>query len=95
MADLDDVLGRIKARADTAYCHYIGLLRRDVCLGQKIKFELHSFGETELNAHCEAAEVLGKHRAFHEILKMIRDSMAEESEISSLADTYVVQIKEG
>ena len=70
-----DVLERMRARADNAYCDYIGQLRRDECLGWEIKVERQEFGEAELKAHCAAAENLGRHRALHEAAKMLEEAL--------------------
>ena len=72
---LTDVLERMRARADNAYCDYIGQLRRDECLGWEIKVERQEFGEAELKAHCAAAENLGWHRALHEAAKMLEEAL--------------------
>lgn len=70
---LTDVLERMRARADNAYCDYIGQLRRDECLGWEIKVERGKFGEAELKAHCAAAEKLGRHRALHDAANMLAE----------------------
>ena len=74
-SELTDVLERIRARADNAYCDYIGQLRRDECLGWEIKVERGNFGEAELKAHCAAAEKLGRHRALHEAANMLDEML--------------------
>ena len=73
LSDLTAVLERMRARADNAYCDYIGQLRRDECLGWEIKVEREKFGEAELKAHCAAAEKLGRHRALHEAANMLAE----------------------
>ena len=75
LSDLTDVLERMRARADNAYCDYIGQLRRDECLGWEIKVERGKFGEEELKAHCAAAEKLGRHRALHEAANMLEEAL--------------------
>ena len=72
---LTEVLARMRARADNAYCDYINQSRRDECLGWEIKAERGRFGEAELKAHCAAAEKLGRHRALHEAAKMLDDAL--------------------
>jgi hypothetical protein len=72
-SELTDVLERMRARADNAYCDYIGQLRRDECLGWEIKVERGKFGEAEMKAHCAAAEKLGRHRALHEAANMLAE----------------------
>ena len=69
------LLDRLQARADNAYCDYIGLCRRDECLGWEAKVEKQIFGEAELKAHCAAAEKLGRHRALHEAAKMLEEAL--------------------
>ncbi len=78
---LTDVLERMRARADNAYCDYIGQLRRDECLGWEIKVERGKFGEAELKAHCAAAEKLGRHRALHEAAKMLEEAREQIAEV--------------
>ena len=69
------LLERLQARADNAYCDYIGQLRRDECLGWEIKVERGKFGEAELKAHCAAAEKLGRHLALYEAAKMLEEAL--------------------
>lgn len=70
---LTDVLEHMRAGADNAYCDYIGLCRRDECLGEEIKIERHIFGAPELKAHRDAAEKLGRHRALQEAANMLAE----------------------
>lgn len=67
------LLERLQARADNAYCDYIGLCRRDECLGEEIKIERHIFGAPELKAHRDAAEKLGRHRALQEAANLLNE----------------------
>jgi len=67
------LLDRLQARADNAYCDYIGLCRRDECLGWEAKVEKGLFGEAELKAHKEAAERLGRHRALQEAANLLHE----------------------
>ena len=80
---LTDVLERMRARADNAYCDYIGQLRRDECLGWEIKVERGKFGEAELKAHCAAAEKLGRHRALHEAASMLAEVLRPNANSAS------------
>lgn len=82
---LTDVLERMRARADNAYCDYIGQLRRDECLGWEIKVERGNFGEPEMKAHCAAAEKLGRHRALHEAADMLAEALRSNAEITGRA----------
>ena len=70
---LSDLLERMRARADNAYCAYIGVLRQDECLGWEIKVERGKFGKAEIEAHCKANEMLGRHRALHEAAEMLQE----------------------
>jgi hypothetical protein len=72
---LNAVLERMRARADNAYIDYIGICRRDECLGAEAKMEKNLFREAELKAHCAAAEKLGRHRALHEAAQMLDEVM--------------------
>lgn len=81
-SELTDVLERMRARADNAYCDYIGQLRRDECLGWEIKVERGKFGEAEMKAHCAAAEKLGRHRALHEAANMLAEVLRSNAELN-------------
>lgn len=70
---LEALVGRLQARADNAYCEYIGRLRCDECLGWEIKTERGLFREPELKAHTAAAEMLGRHRALSEAAALVRE----------------------
>ena len=72
---LTELEKRLRAKADNAYCDYIGQLRRDECLGWEIKVERGKFGDAELKAHCAAAEKLGRHRALHEAANMLSEAL--------------------
>ena len=65
----------MRAIADNAYCAYIGQLGRDECLGWEIKVERGKFGKPEIEAHCKAGELLGRHRALHEAAGMLEEFM--------------------
>lgn len=67
------LLDRLQARADNAYCDYIGLCRRDECLGWEAKVEKGLFGDAELKAHKDAAERLGRHRALQEAVNLLHE----------------------
>jgi hypothetical protein len=67
------LIERLKARADNAYFDCIGTLRHDNCLGEDIKMEMGLFGRKELEHHKRAAEHLGRHRALHEVIKLIQE----------------------
>jgi hypothetical protein len=71
--DVRGLLTSLQARADNAYCDYIGLCRRDACLGWEIKVEKGLFGDAELKAHNAAAEKLGRHRALQEAANMLHE----------------------
>lgn len=73
-AGLVKLAERLEARGDNAYVAYIDQLRRDECLGWEIKAERGAFGEAELKAHKNAAELLGRHRALHEAAKELREA---------------------
>ena len=75
MSKISDLAEHMHARADSAYCDYIGRLRRDECLGWEIKVARQKFGEAELKAHCAAAEKLGRYRALHEAAKMLEETL--------------------
>lgn len=67
-----DVIARLREMSDDAYCSYSRQLNRSECLGWKAKVETQTFGETELSAHCNAAEMLGRHRALHEAAMLLK-----------------------
>jgi len=68
-----ELLERLRARADNAYCDYISHMRCDECLGWEIKVERGKFGEAEMKAHRKAAEALGRHKALHEAASLLAE----------------------
>ena len=68
-------LAGLQARADNAYCAYIGRCRQDECLGWEAKVEKGLFGAAELQAHKDAAEQLGRHRAMQEAVNLLTPLM--------------------
>lgn len=79
------LLERMRAKADNAYCAYIAQLGRDECLGWEIKVERGKFGKPEIEAHCKASELLGRHRALHEAAEMVAELMCSNAEITGLS----------
>jgi hypothetical protein len=61
----------VKQQADNAYCDSLAQLRRDECLGYEQKLKVGKFGKDELNAHCKAAELLGRHRALMAVFNLL------------------------
>lgn len=78
--ELGPLLDRLQARADNAYVSYIGLCRKDECLGWEAKIEKGVFGEAELKAHKDAAEQLGRHRALQEAADMLNELLTHNVE---------------
>ena len=72
---LTDVLKYMRALAKNAYCDYIGQLLRDECLGWEIKVEHGKFGKAELEAHCMAAEKLGRYRGLYEAARVLEEAL--------------------
>ena len=72
---LNDLLGRIRDQADTAYCEMIEQARKTECLGWEAKVKAGEFGRAELEAHGRCGELLGRHRALHDAARMIEDAM--------------------
>ena len=73
--ELKKLAERLHGRADNAYCAYIGKCRDDACLGWEAKVDLKKFGRTELQAHMDAAEQLGRHRALHEAVDLLLEAL--------------------
>ena len=71
--DITKLLNTLQAKADNAYCDYIGLCSKDECLGYEAKMHRGIFGEPELKAHKDAAKRLGQHVALQEVVNMIRE----------------------
>lgn len=69
------LLERFDAISSNAYHRYIELCRKDECLGWEAKVDCKQFGYNELRAHMDAQEMLGKHRAFAEAAKMLREAL--------------------
>ena len=84
-AGLGALLASLQARADNAYCDYIGLCRRDECLGWEAKTEKQIFGEAELKAHKDAAEKLGRHRALQEAANLLHELLTPNADVTGLA----------
>lgn len=77
---LNALQGRLQARSENAYCDMIGIARRDESLGWEIKVERGEFGRKELDAHCAAAEKLGRHRALAEACLEIQEILSTLNE---------------
>ena len=82
------LLDRLQARADNAYCDYIGLCRRDECLGWEAKVEKQIFGEAELKAHKDAAEKLGRHRALQEAANLLHELLTPNKPFGDMDGGY-------
>lgn len=68
---LADLLSRLRARSENAYCDMISVARRDESLGWEIKVERGEFGRKELDSHVKMAELLGRYRALAEACREI------------------------
>lgn len=64
----------LKRKADHAYVKYSNTCNRDENRGEEFKLANGQYTQKNLNAHRETAELLGKHRAFHEVIKFIREA---------------------
>jgi len=78
VSELNALLERFDAISANTYHQYIGLCGADECLGWEAKVDCREFGNKELQAHKDAQEMLGRHRAFAEAAKMIREETDEE-----------------
>ena len=78
---------RLQARADNAYCDYIGLCRRDECLGWEAKVGKGLFGDAELKAHKDAAEKLGRHRALQEAANLLHELLTPNAPVTGRPPT--------
>lgn len=67
---LQSLAESLQAKSDSAYCDYVRMFRNR-CSGMEFKLEHGKFSESDLKAHCEAAEAFGRHRALSEAVKMI------------------------
>lgn len=76
-----NLIGLLKDLADKAYCEYIDRMRRDECLGWETKVKRGLFGAKELKAHIDAAEILGRHRAFIEAAKLVHEAIKNAHDI--------------
>jgi hypothetical protein len=61
--DTDTLLTNIKTKADNCYCDYIRLCEVTACKGWEAKIEAGKFGKAELDAHHEAWQKYGEHKA--------------------------------
>jgi len=74
------IIEKVLAKSQNAYEDYISKLRCDECLGWEIKVERGEFGKREFDAHCAANQLLGKHRAYHDVLGLLRAAIDEVRE---------------
>lgn len=80
---LKELIEYLDARWNNTYYEYISHLRQDACLGWEIKVERGLFHHQELKAHTTAAEMLGEHRAFSEMAKMVREMVKSVKEVNA------------
>ena len=59
-------------RASSAYMQFVTLAAKHECAGEEFRLSSGRFTLQELNAHRDASEQLGRHRAFAEIAEVIR-----------------------
>ena len=72
--ELDELIDRLRRLSEGAYCDYSQKLNRDECLGAEAKIDLHQFSNSELKAHCAAAEQLGRHKALFEAARLLQEA---------------------
>ncbi len=80
---LNKLLDRLAANGSNTYIKYIELCRKDECLGFDAKIDCKRFGYSELQAHKDAQEYLGRYRAINEVLEIINESINEINNSSS------------
>lgn len=71
--DAEALINALKCRGDTAYTHYAIVCQSAECRGAAAKLKAGEFGDQELKAHVHAAEELGRHRAYYEVIAMLCD----------------------
>jgi len=72
---LNEVLERLVARGENAYCRMISQARTDECLGWEAKIDHGKFGKPEMDAHATMNELLGKHRGLMDAVKLLREAL--------------------
>ena len=70
----ETLISFLQRKAERAYLTYANYCYRDENRGEEFKLANGQFTKENLKAHCEAAELLGKHKAFHEVIKFIREA---------------------
>lgn len=83
----DVVLRELKALSEQAYLAYISQTEKDLCLGEDIKMQQGKFTRANLNAHREAWEWLGRHRAYAEAARLLESFPDETSEAQTVYAT--------
>lgn len=73
MKTIDSVIKELQGLSNDAYARYIGQLRQDECLGAEYKMEKGKFNSDNLKAHCTALQWLGKHRAYEDSVRLLRE----------------------
>ena len=76
LSSQSETVERFQSISDNSYCDYIARMSRPECLGWEAKVKAGQFGKRELDAHNRAAEMLGRHQAFHEVVQVIRSLQA-------------------
>ena len=76
---MDKLIERMQARCDNAYSDYISQCSRPECLGWEAKIDHGNFGHNELQAHMKAGELLGRHRAFADVVRILGVEAADAS----------------
>lgn len=71
--DTELLINELRERRDSAYLQCIDQLRKDVCRGAEYKMKTGTFGMNELDTHCLARELLGRHRAFNDVIKLLTE----------------------
>jgi hypothetical protein len=72
---LEVVRAELKRLADAAYCAGVDQLNADLCKGTVWRIENGKFGIDSLHQFCRAHEDIGRHRAFHEALKLLESAV--------------------
>lgn len=74
---IKQLIETLRKKQSKAYCDYIDVLNDNLCRGAEYKLKNNSFTVKNLNAHCKAEHLYGKHVAFNEVLKLLKEANNE------------------
>lgn len=74
---IKQLIETLRKKQSKAYCDYIDVFNDNLCRGAEYKLKNNSFTVKNLNAHRKAEHLYGKHVAFNEVLKLLKEANNE------------------